>query len=79
MASLIDELISVLGAENEEYKELTRISSEKTTVIIKEDLDRLREITAKEQEHAGTLINLEKKRESVTSDIALVQIGRAHV
>ena len=65
MASLIDELISVLGAENEEYRELTKISSEKTTVIIREDLDRLREITAKEQEHAGTLINLEKKREAI--------------
>lgn len=72
MASLIDELISVLGAENEEYKKLIKISSEKTKVIIREDLDKLQAITAKEQEHTGTLINLEKKREEVTSDIAMV-------
>lgn len=72
MASLIDELISVLGAENDEYRKLVEISSEKTAVIVREDLDRLREITAKEQEHAGTLINLEKKREGITADIALV-------
>lgn len=72
MASLIDELISVLSEENEEYKKLIRISTKKTKVIIKEDLDQLRAITAQEQEHTGTLINLEKKREEVTSDIAMV-------
>ena len=72
MASLIDELISVLSEENEEYRELIKISTKKTGVIVKEDLEQLREITAKEQEHTGTLINLEKKREEVTSDIAMV-------
>lgn len=72
MASLIDELISVLSEENEEYKELIKISTKKTKVIVREDLDQLREITAQEQEHTGILINLEKKREEVTSDIAMV-------
>ncbi|MDY5577986.1 MAG: flagellar protein FlgN [Lachnospiraceae bacterium] len=72
MASLIDELISVLEQENDEYKQLIDISSKKTRIIVKNDLDTLRAITAEEQKHLGTLINLEKKREDVTSDIALV-------
>lgn len=72
MASLIDELISVLDMENEEYKKLITIASEKTKVIVKNNLDKLREITAIEQDHLSTLINLEKKREEVTGDIAMV-------
>lgn len=72
MASLIDELISVLEKENEEYKQLIQISSKKTSVIVKNDLEQLQMITAKEQKHLDTLINLEKKREDVTDDIALV-------
>lgn len=38
MASLIDELISVLGAENEEYKELTRISLRRRQSLSKRTL-----------------------------------------
>jgi hypothetical protein len=72
VASLIDELISVLNQENEEYKKLIVISSQKTKVIVKNNLEQLREITAVEQEHLGTLINLEKKREEVTGDIATI-------
>jgi Mg2+ and Co2+ transporter CorA len=72
VASLIDELISVLEKENDEYKQLIEISSKKTKVIVKNDLVQLQQFTAVEQEHLGTLINLEKKREDVTNDIALV-------
>lgn len=72
MASLIDELISVLGEECEEYRKLTDISSKKTKVIVRQDLEELQKITALEQEHTGTLINLEKKREEVAGDIAMV-------
>lgn len=72
MASLIDELISVLEKENEEYKQLIEISSTKTSVIVKNNLDELQKITALEQDHLSTLINLEHKREEVTGDIALV-------
>lgn len=72
MASLIDELISVLDEECKEYKKLVDISSVKTKVIIHQDLNKLQEITALEQEHTGTLINLEKKRQEVSGDIAMV-------
>lgn len=72
MASLIDELISVLEEETGEYRQLIEISSKKTAVIVGNDLEQLKAITALEQDHLGILINLEKRREDVTSDIALV-------
>ena len=72
MASLIDELISVLEKETEEYHQLIDISSKKTKAIVKNDLEELRRITAVEQDFVSRLINLEKKREEVTNDIALV-------
>lgn len=72
MASLIDELISVLEKENQEYKKMIEVSSKKTGVIVKNNLEELQKITALEQDHLSTLINLEHKREEVTSDIALV-------
>lgn len=72
MASLIDDLIDVLKKETQQYKELITISSEKTRIIVKNDIEKLRQITAMEQDHLSILVNLEKKREEVTSDIALV-------
>ena len=72
MASLIDDLIDVLSEECEEYRELTGISGKKMKVIVRQDLDTLQKITAEEQEHTGKLINLEKKREAVAKDIAMV-------
>ena len=72
MASLIDELISVLEKETEEYHQLIDISSKKSKAIVKNDLEELRRITAVEQDFVSRLINLEKKREEVTNDIALV-------
>lgn len=72
MASLIDELISVLEQETEEYHQLIDVSSKKTKAIVKNDLEELRKITAIEQDFVSRLINLEKKRDDVTGDIALV-------
>ncbi len=72
MASLIDELIDILEQETEEYHQLIDVSSKKTKAIVKNDLDELRRITAVEQDYVGKLVNLEKKREDVTADIALV-------
>lgn len=72
MASLIDELIDVLKKENEEYQKLIPISSQKTRMIVKNDVEKLRQVTAIEQEHLGILVNLEKKRQEVANDIALV-------
>lgn len=72
MASLIDELISVLQEECEVYKTLTEIAGKKTKVIVHQNLDELSKITALERDHVDVLVNLEKKRREVSGDIATV-------
>lgn len=72
MASLIEELITVLEEEDKEYKELVELANQKTPVIVKGDLDGLRVITAKEQDYIEILNRLEKRRIDVVKDIALV-------
>ncbi len=72
MASLIEELITVLEEEDKKYKELVELANQKTPVIVKGDLDGLRVITAKEQDYIEVLNRLEKRRTDVVKDIALV-------
>jgi len=77
VASLIDELIDVLDKEEKEYQDLILLSREKTPVIVKGDLEKLQRITEAEQFISGKVIKLEKKREEVAKDIAIV-LGKDH-
>lgn len=72
MASLIDELIDVLGFENEEYKILLKLSQEKTPVIVQGDIEKLQEYTSEEQLHLDKILKAEKKREELVDDMATV-------
>ena len=72
MASLIEDLINTLDLENEEYKELLKLSNEKTSVIIKGDVKALNDMIAMEQKHTDMLAALESKRIQVVKDIATV-------
>ena len=72
MASLMENLIEVLGKECVEYEGLLELSQKKTPVIIKGDLAELQRITDEEQEYATRITNLEKKRTEVYADIANV-------
>ncbi len=72
MASLIEELITVLKKENDEYQKLVVISNEKTPVLVKGDLEKLKAITEKEQAHIEVVTRLEKKRVEIVKDMALV-------
>lgn len=72
MASLIENLISVLEQENSEYEILLELSRKKTPVIIKGDIERLQEITDEEQNVIDRIYHLEKKREEHICDIANV-------
>ena len=72
MASLIEVLINTLEEENTEYEFLLKLSQEKTSVIIKGDVERLREMVAMEQVHTDHLAVLESKREETVNDIATV-------
>lgn len=72
MASLIEELITILRKEEEAYKELLPIIENKTQVIIKNDLTALQEITAKEQLTIELVTALEHKRDEVIVNMGVV-------
>lgn len=72
MASLMENLISVLKDEAEEYNNLLELSMKKTPVIIEGDLEGLQQITDEEQIIVAKLNRLDAKRAEVTSDIANV-------
>lgn len=68
----MEELITVLEQENEEYKTLLELSLRKTPVIISADLEALASITDEEQLVVSRLARLDKKREESMKDIANV-------
>ena len=72
MASLIDNLISVLEQENAEYEILLELSRKKTPVIVQGDIVRLQEITDEEQNIIDRIHRLEPQREEHIHDIANV-------
>lgn len=72
MASLMEELIMTLEKEDTVYKELIPIAEKKTRVIIKNDLEALREITKSEQDAVDRITALESKREEVVTNIGIV-------
>lgn len=72
MASLMENLISVLQEETKEYSKLLELSMKKTPVIVAGDLESLQHITDEEQDIVAKLNRLDAKREEVTGDIANV-------
>lgn len=70
MASLMEELIGILGKENSEYELLLKLSREKTPIIIKGDIQQLQKITEEEQDVVSRINHLDRKREEVFHDIA---------
>lgn len=72
LASLIDELLETLNEEKEIYEELAPISERKTQVLIKEDLEELKEITDKEQFLVDKVSIVDRKREKVIKNISVV-------
>ena len=61
MASVIQELITVLTEEQQLYEKIIPIASEKKNVIIKNNLESLQEITEQEQLAIDQVTVLEKK------------------
>ena len=72
MASLVENLITVLSEECDEYEIVLGLARSKTPVIVAGDLDALGKITEDEQSHADRLQNLDNRRSKVTADIANV-------
>ena len=72
MASLMENLISVLQEEGVAYEELLELSMKKTPIIISGDLENLQKVTDEEQIVVAKINHLDAKREEVTKDIANV-------
>lgn len=72
MASLMDNLLDVLNQEESQYRDLINLSNEKKDVLIHADIERLQQITEAEQNITDDLHNLETKRRSIVSDMAVV-------
>jgi flagellar biosynthesis/type III secretory pathway chaperone len=72
MASLMENLYTVLEKENSEYENLIELSYDKTQTIIDGNIPGLEKITNKEQEIASIIKNLENKRLEIINDMAIV-------
>ena len=72
MASLMENLISVLQDEGVAYEALLELSMKKTPIIVSGDLEGLQKITDEEQIVVARINHLDAKREEVTKDIANV-------
>jgi len=72
LASLIEELISTLKAEKAVYEELVPVSEQKTRILVKNDLEELKKITAQEQLLIDRVGVIGHKREEVIKNIGVV-------
>ncbi len=72
MASLMEELLTVLESENTEYETLLELSMRKTPIIVSGDIVELQKITDEEQDVVNRISHFDQKRETVTKDIANV-------
>jgi flagellar biosynthesis/type III secretory pathway chaperone len=72
VASLMEDLLDVLGKEEAEYQKLVEIAEQKRDAVIKGDIGQLGEVTIKEQDAASELLNLSHKRTQVLTDMAVV-------
>ena len=72
MASLMEELITVLKRERDIYKSLIPVSERKTAVLIREDLRELQKVTDEEQKLLDEAYAADKKREKIIADIGVV-------
>ena len=72
MASLVDTLIDVLNEEDSQYRKLIDLSSKKTQIIVKGDIEALEKITDDEQLIVDHIGGLEKTRLSTMKQIAKI-------
>jgi len=68
----MDNLLDVLNQEESQYRDLINLSNEKKDVLIHADIERLQQITEAEQNITDDLHNLEAKRRSIVTDMAVV-------
>lgn len=72
MASLIENLITILEQESELYERLIKESMDKTPVIVSNDLQRLSEANDREQRIVDEITSISHKRNRALGEIATV-------
>ncbi|MCL2851482.1 MAG: flagellar protein FlgN [Defluviitaleaceae bacterium] len=72
MTGLINELLTVLNEQAENYENLLALSHEKHQVLVQNDVKSLQKITNVENIIVGNNQRLEKKRMKIVSDISTV-------
>ena len=72
MASLVDELVSVLTEEEKLYSALLECAEKKTQILIDADVPALEQLTAIEQEKSDELLSLGNKQVQLLNDIKTV-------
>ena len=72
MASLMEELLEVLGEGEAQYEALIELGGAKKDAVIRADIEQLGRITVQEQDAASMLLNLSNKRTRVLNDMATV-------
>lgn len=72
MASLMQELLDVLEAEEKQYEALVELNDVKREAVIKANIEELGRVTVQEQDAASALLNLSNKRGQVLNDMAIV-------
>jgi flagellar biosynthesis/type III secretory pathway chaperone len=72
VAGLVNDLIQILEEETLCYRNLLELSKEKTDILVAGDTAALQDLTKKEQMVVSKTTRLEKNREQVIDDIALV-------
>ena len=72
MASLIENMITILEEEELLHEKLVELAKGKAEVIIQNDIGKLQEITASEQVIMDQVLAVEKRREECVKDISIV-------
>ena len=72
MAGIIYELMDVLDEEKECYEGLNTLAEYTQNAVINKNIEFLQEVVKTEEEFIGRVSSLEKKRESLMQDIAIV-------
>ena len=75
MASLVEELVTILIEEEAIYSKLNEYGEQKIQILIDADIPALEKLTALEQAASDELLSLSNKQEANLKDIATV-IGR---
>ncbi len=72
MASLMDELTTVLEKETAEYKKLSELSEELRKALVASDVPAVERLTAAQEETANDIRSLDGRRAHIMEDIAVV-------